>query len=423
MSFGGGIFGNDYNKIIPGVYANFENVDLIENAPITGSVAFVIPFITKQEITTYTWTKTQDEPEQWEYVKGTTITTNFDLPEVTTITGTNYSQKAVLFANETFYPVSDMLKQWKEILVNAIQIYTIPISYNVKANIYSGGADDGKKEFTEVLCMVTNSTADQEILRKKLTKYEYNTLLLNDYFENGYNCSSTTTYEVFPFFTIFKEFIDKTNKRFQVVFRTKNAPFMNTIMNTENFYLKWFVTPFHMDSAYYISGMLSSLDPGQSSAGHLYKGYWENSTTWIPESITEQEISLNNGLISFYSIGSSNLRILKDITSAHQENLNNMYNDRMGQIVRLEKYMYDWFSYLYVTNIQGYPNNPSYRRVIKGLIYDQLKQLESNDVVQNVLSDHVSVSAIEGKPDAILIEVQYMPVSGIDYVYIKFWVD
>ena len=416
MAFGGGTF-TSFTKTIPGVYANFENVELIENAPTTGYVAFVLPFITKQIDITFTWSETSRS-----YVSGTPVQKDFELPEVATITSTNYSQKSVIFANEDYYPVANILAQLKEILVNATQVFVIPISYQMKKETYVGGVDDGKV-ILKSTCLVTNSDPDVEMLRKKLTKYQYNTLLLNDYFDDGYNCSLEDTYSVFPIFTIFEEFIEKSNKRFQFVFKTRNNDLYAKIDAEAEIYMKWFVTPYYTDSAYYITGMLSSLEPGQSSAGHLYRGFMENAMDWIPESLTEQERSLEYGLISFYTIGSTNLRILKDITTAHQDRLNNKYNNRMGQIVRLEKYMYDWFSYLYVTSIQGYPNNPSYRRVIKGLIVDQLKQMEANNVVQNVNASDVIVSPIEGKPNAILIEIHYKPVSGIDYVYITFWVD
>lgn len=417
MAFGGGTF-TSYTKIIPGVYANFENVDMVENAPTTGYVALVTPFITKQKMTPYSW---DDSDKQ--YKAGTVTETDFELPDVATITNTNYSQQAVVFANETFFPVAHILMQWKEILVNATQIYIIPIPYQIEGDTYTGGEDDGKILLKKSTCLLDDKEENKELLRKKLTKYTYNTLLLNDYFDNGYNCSTEESYKVFPIFTIFEEFIEKSNKRFQLVFKTTNDNLYAIIDAEAEIYIKWFVTPYHTDSAYYIAGMLSSLEPGQSSAGHLYRGFVENAMEWIPESLTEQERSLANGLISFYTIGSTNLRILKDITTAHQDRLNNKYNDRMGQIVRLEKYMYDWFSYLYVTSIQGYPNNPSYRRVIKGLIVDQLKQMEANNVVQNVNASDVIVSPIEGKPNAILIEIHYKPVSGIDYVYITFWVD
>ncbi len=85
--------------------------------------------------------------------------------------------------------------------------------------------------------------------------------------------------------------------------------------------------------------------------------------------------------------------------------------------------MYDWFSYLYATQMQGYPNTERYRNVLKGSIYNQLTILEEQQVIQENKPDNIQVTAIQQHPNAILIEVTYKPVSGIDYVYIKFAVE
>ena len=95
----------------------------------------------------------------------------------------------------------------------------------------------------------------------------------------------------------------------------------------------------------------------------------------------------------------------------------------MGQIVRIQIYMYNFFNSIFPTQLQGKPNNAVYRSVIKGIILSELRDLESRDVIEDVSEDHVTVTATEGQKDSVDITIQYKPVSGIDYVYITFYVN
>lgn len=409
MPFGGGTFKSGvYDKIIPGVYANFENISSLEDNLTTGVVVFAIPFVSV------------DRTEGKTYAE----------PNVTRVTKLTYRTEISKFANELFYPVADLLKQCQEIFNYASVVYLVPLrgeaTYTKKdipiPDQYACRISDPIEIPSDFKFICTDTETD---LERKLTNYDYNILLMNDYFNTGFSIT-WDYYYVNPIFSLFQKFIESSNKRFQILFRTTNSDLKKLLYDLEQYkkYKKWFLLPYAADSSYYLAGFLSTLKPGQSAAGHLYQGNWENITDWIPKTLLEQEESLKKGQISFYNIGLTNLRILKDITLVHSTVTENFdYNDMMGQIIRLEKYMYDWFSSLYVRSIQGYPNNESYRGILHGIIYDKLKELETEDVIQDVEPSHVTVSPIEGQPNAILIEIQYKPVSGIDFIYINFWVD
>ena len=81
------------------------------------------------------------------------------------------------------------------------------------------------------------------------------------------------------------------------------------------------------------------------------------------------------------------------------------------------------FESIFPDQLQGKPNNVAYRSVIKGLILSELRDLESRDVIEDVSENHVTVSAVSGQKDAVDIIIQYKPVSGIDYVYLTFYVN
>lgn len=362
MAFGGGTF-TTYDKIIPGVYANFENNDVNDLAPTTGTVAFLVPV----------------------------LSTVVQFPKTTLVTPNNYKTIAIEFSSTGVLNTREIIDYCTEIFCNSHQIYLIPV---------------------KMISIDKENEVRYEIdLNEELTNREFNTLLCIDFRKDKFIIENTLKF--------INDILEKSNKRFVTLIYSEEGTAKGQIdvFPTK----KWLVFPHHINSSFYTAGLLASLNPGESSAGHVYSGSWDASE-WIPKTIEEQETCLNTGLFCFYSLGNS-YRVLKDITYAHQKTNPPAYNDTIGSIVRLEKYMYDWFSYIYATQMQGQPNNKLYRSLFKTTIYSHLRDLEEMNVIQNVRAEDVSVEPIEKQPNALLITIQYRPVSGIDYVYIKFAVD
>ncbi len=98
MPIGGGTF-QSYDKIIPGIYANFESVNIEELNPQTGTVAFLIPVLNTKE----------------------------EFPTVTLVTASTYKTLAVQFASTNCISAENLIQYSTEIFCNATQIYWIPI--------------------------------------------------------------------------------------------------------------------------------------------------------------------------------------------------------------------------------------------------------------------------------------------------------
>ena len=151
-----------------------------------------------------------------------------------------------------------------------------------------------------------------------------------------------------------KILLENTTTRFQWIVGTDSTEFIaNTITDAENTDCrKWFVIPYTRAPAPFIAGLLSSIQPGTSAAGKEYKGSVD-AQYLAPQSVHEQELALIHGRFCFYTLGagsSKQIRVLKDITAAHyKENITDTYgenyNDRMGQILRVQIYLYKYFDY------------------------------------------------------------------------------
>lgn len=385
MTFGGGTF-TEKNKEIPGVYANFENVNFLDSNITYGTVAFLIPFCSEDgKSTTDTVTITRSE---------------------------EYSNQLIKFAtsDKGGFTLENLKGYCKEIFLNAYNIHLIPMSMKYSSSVYENQED------------VTT-------LQQKLDGLTFNVLLTLDIDNSSVSFGYENTNHIFK--DLMKILLENTTTRFQWIVGTDSTEFIaNTITDNENASCrKWFVIPYTRAPAPFIAGLLSSIQPGTSAAGKEYNGSVE-AQKLAPQSVHEQELALIHGRFCFYTLGagsSKKIRVLKDITAAHyKENTTDTYsenyNDRMGQILRVQIYLYKYFETIFPQCIQGKPNNARYRMVIKSIILRELRNLEGYDVLEGVQESHVTVDTVENQKDAIQITIQYLPVSGIDYVYLTFLV-
>lgn len=390
MTFGGGTF-TEKNKEIPGVYANFQNVTYLDSSITYSTVAFLIPYCSDDGLAT---------------------------TEIKTITkNENYSETLKKFATSEKGGFSLEALKWycQEIFLNAYNIHLIPMKMKYISPTYTN-----------------QETADSIV--SLLDGRTFNVLLALDINDAMVSFGVTTTSGSvnYLFKNVLEKLIPNTTSRFQWVVGTDSQSFIDNSItdSTKAEYRKWFVIPYTRAAAPFIAGLLSSLTPGKSAAGVLYNGTVE-ATYLAPKNTSDQEKALISGRFCFYTLGvggTTQIRVLKDITAAHYKASTSDpyiedYNDRMGQIVRVQIYFYKFFETVYPRNIQGKPNNARYRAVIKGILLKHLHELEDNDVLENVSEDHVTVDLVKDQKNAIEITIKYMPVSGIDYVYITFLVN
>ena len=394
MSYGGGTF-IEKNKEIPGVYANFSNVDLFNSNISYGVVVLILPVC-------YTGNK----PSSMERI---------------TITKNDYR---TLLVNGGFptgdyggYTIEIISNICLEIFQNATTIHVVPLfvktSYNTTTEIWTYSLDENT----------------EDSLKTFIEPLSFNTILCFSVPDDpsGYGTKDS---DPTVFLKVVTYFIDQTTLRFQWVWGISNEDFITKLydLTESNSLRKWFVLPYTRLASPYIAGLLSSLSVGRSAAGMLYNGNYSSETnSFAPPTKELQTSSLEGGYFCYYTLGTMNqLRVLKDITMDHKmvgQAFSSDYNDRMGQIVRIQIYMYNFFNSIFPTQLQGKPNNAVYRSVIKGIILSELRDLESRDVIEDVSEDHVTVTATDGQKDSVDITIQYKPVSGIDYVYITFYVN
>ena len=392
MSYGGGTF-TEKNKEIPGVYANFSNIDLFNSDISYGVVVLILPVC-------YTATKPSVEP--------VTVTKN---DYETILTGNGFPSGA-----SGGYPIETISSICLEIFQNATTIHVVPLFIKT--------VDRGEGDWSYTL-----DEGTEQSLKGFIEPLSFNTILClsvpkdaSDYGTTGANPQ--------VFLNVVTYFYNQTTLRFQWVWGTSNATFIANIYTQTSgttSLRKWFVLPYSKDAAPYVAGLLSSLSVGKSAAGMVYSGSLTGSKNFAPPTKELQIDALNYGYFCFYTLGTNNqLRVLKDITMDHykeNETFSSDYNDRMGQIIRIQCYMYKYFESIFPDQLQGKPNNVAYRSVIKGLILSELRDLENRDVIEDVSENHVTVSAVSGQKDAVDIIIQYKPVSGIDYVYLTFYVN
>ena len=394
MSYGGGTF-TEKNKEIPGVYANFSNIDLFNSNITYGVVVLILPVC-----------YTGEKPSSMDRV---TITKN---DYRTVLVSGNFPT-----GESGGYTIETISEICLEIFQNATTIHVVPLFIKTS---YDG--TEKKWEYT----MDSNT---ENSLKTFIEPLSFNTILCLSVPDDGSDYGTTSSNPT-VFLNVVSYFINQTTLRFQWVWGISNTTFIGNIYTstTSTPLRKWFVLPYSKTASPYIAGLLSSLSVGRSAAGILYNGKYSNQTNLFAPPTKELQISsLNNGYFCYYTLGTMNqLRVLKDITMDHyksEETFSSDYNDRMGQIVRIQIYMYNFFNSIFPTQLQGKPNNAVYRSVIKGIILSELRDLESRDVIEDVSEDHVTVTATEGQKDSVDITIQYKPVSGIDYVYITFYVN
>lgn len=392
MSYGGGTF-TEKNKEIPGVYANFSNIDLFNSNISYGVVVLILPVCytdTKpSSMTRVTITKNDYQ----------TILVNADFP-----TGESGG-----------YTIETISKLCLEIFRNATTIHVVPLF--IKTN------NDGNK------WVYTLDGNTENSLKTFIEPLFFNTILCLSVPDDNQDYGTTNNNPA-VFLNVVSYFINQTTLRFQWVWGTSQPTFIQNIYTSTSStpLRKWFVLPYTKNASPFITGLLSSLSVGRSAAGMIYNGqYTSNIENFAPPTKEIQISSLNHGYFCYYTLGTMNqLRVLKDITMDHyksEESFSSDYNDRMGQIVRIQIYMYNFFNSIFPTQLQGKPNNAVYRSVIKGIILSELRDLESRDIIEDVSEEHVTVTATEGQKDSVDITIQYKPVSGIDYVYITFYVN
>lgn len=379
MPFGGGTF-TIYDKNVPGVYVNVQGTNSFVNSSF-GVVGLLVTL--------------------FEIKDGATITK---------VTKDTYSSVLIDFiteeeSQELYHSICEEIFQY------AHTIYLIPFNHNEPKNSYTVELDD---------------------LLQWITPYPINVIVGIDVVSNGFGYTNEENPGLI--FSLLDHFLTSTNKRIFFVLGVDNDPFFEYLKKKDSSYQKWIITPSDSTSEeedidsetfyypiYFIAGVFSSLQPGESLAGIPYSGN-NKEYSWMyctPKTIPNQEQNLLSGFVCYYSLGEeNNLYILKDITFAHQRaQIQTHYNESMGQIVRLEKYIYDFLSDTYTQSIHGKPNTAEYREVIKGILLEELRRLESISAIEEVSSDHVKVEKVD--KNAILITVLYKPISGIDYVYVQ----
>lgn len=378
MPFGGGTF-TIYDKKVPGVYVNVQGTNSFTNNSF-GVVGLLVTLFDIEDDATIT----KVTKDSYDSILMNFITSDEDR--------TSYSLIC------------------EEIFKYANTIYLIPFN-----------CDEDK----------LNYTVRFDDLLDWITPYSMNVIVGIDVVNNGFGYNDEDDPGLIC--RLLDHFLFDTNKRIFFVIGSNNDSLLTYIQQKNTLYQKWFITP--KDRTYYeneepeslfypiyfISGVLSSLQPGESLAGIQYTGNnkFASWTYCTPKTIPDQELSLDDGCVCYYSLGEeNNLYILKDITYAHRGNaISTHYNDAMGQIVRLEKYIYDFLADTYTLSIHGKPNTVEYREVIKGILLEELRRLESISAIEDVSSDHVKVEKVD--KNAILITVTYKPVSSIDYVYVQ----
>lgn len=394
MSYGGGTF-TEKNKEIPGVYANFSNIDLFNSDISYGVVVLILPVC-------YTTTK----------------------PSMNYVTVTKNDYQSILVANEFpsgaygGYTIETISSICLEIFQNATTIHVVPLI------IKTTNTGEGTWSYT------LEEDTEQK-LKTFIEPLSFNTILC---ISLPYDAADYGTTGANPqvFLNVVNYFYSQTTLRFQWVWGISSAPFIKNIytQTSSTPLRKWFVLPYTKTAAPFVAGLLSSLSVGKNAAGMVYNGQYTGEAylpSFAPPTKETQISALNNGYFCFYTLGTTHqLRVLKDITMDHYketETFTSDYNDRMGQIIRIQIYMYKYFESIFPDQLQGKPNNVAYRSVIKGLILSELRDLESRDVIEDVSENHVTVSAVSGQKDAVDIIIQYKPVSGIDYVYLTFYVN